>query len=290
MHYTLHQLAILRKVVELESITKAANELHLTQPAISIQLKKLQEQFDIPLTEVVGRKLYVTEFGHHIAELSKHVLEGADRINETANQYKGLLTGKLKISSASTGKYVIPYFLSSFIEEHKGINLILDVTNKTQVINSLKNNEIDFALVSVIPDEVEVEEEVLMKNELYMVGNKKEFDDSLPYIYREEGSATRKAMDDFLGESLDRKRLELTSNEAVKQAVIAGLGQSIIPKLGITNELNKGELFLLPTKGLPITTMWRLVWLKGKNLSPVAMTYLEYIREHRDDIMQTYFN
>ncbi len=114
MHYTLHQLKVFAKVCELKSITKASEELHLTQPAVSIQLKKLQDQFDIPLTEVIGRQLYVTEFGEQIVTVCNRLLQEAELIDYTTSQYKGLLTGKVHISSVSTGKYVIPYFLSGF--------------------------------------------------------------------------------------------------------------------------------------------------------------------------------
>lgn len=291
MNFTIHQLQIFLKVVEKKSITRASEELFMTQPAVSIQLKNLQDQFEIPLTEVIGRQLYVTDFGNEIAAISEKILNEIESLNFKTKSYKGLMTGKLVISSASTGKYVIPHFLSGFIEKHSGIDLILDVTNKSKVIESLKNNEIDFALVSVIPDKLEVEEEVLVENKLFLIGNTQKPDESKPFIFREEGSATRSAMENHFSNHRKgtRKRLELTSNEAIKQAVIAGLGNSLMPIIGINTELENKELFIIPTKGLPITTEWRLIWLKGKKLSPVSKAFLAFIRTEKEQILKNKF-
>lgn len=291
MNYTIHQLQIFLEVVKQESITKASEELFMTQPAVSIQLKKFQDQFSVPLTEVIGRKLHVTEFGREVAVMAKRVLAEVQEIQFKTKEYEGGLTGVLKISSASTGKYVIPYFLSDFLNENSGIDLRLDVTNKSKVIESLKNNEIDFALVSIIPDEMEFEEEKLVENKLYLVGNDPNIDRSKALIFREPGSATRYEMEQFFKskERKKRKKMELTSNEAVKQAVIAGLGYSILPIIGIKNELKNKELHILEMDNLPLKTEWRLIWLKGKKLTPVAQSYLDYIREHKAQLLEEHF-
>lgn len=289
MNYTLHQLQIFLQVVRQKSITKAAEELHMTQPAVSIQLKNFQNQFDIPLTEVIGKKLYVTDFGRSVAEIAENVLREADALINKTKDYHGLLTGNLRISSASTGKYVIPYFLSKFLHRHSSIELKLDVSNKTTVLKNLENNEIDFALVSVLPSTLNVEQEILLQNKLFLVNSTKKLQPNRPLIYREAGSATRSAMDQYFQDHTTRKSIELTSNEAVKQAVIAGLGYSIIPLIGIKNELSNKQLFIIPSKGLPIVTHWRLIWLKNKKLSPVAIAYLEYIRAEKDMITEKQF-
>lgn len=290
MNYTIHQLQVFLKVAEKESITKASEELFMTQPAVSIQLKKFQDQFAVPLTEVIGRKLYVTDFGKKIATMAERVLEEISNINYTTIAYKGIMTGRLRISSASTGKYVMPYFLSDFMQNHQGIDLILDVTNKSRVIESLKNNETDFALVSVLPDNINIEEEILIENKLYLLGRESVRDENKPLIYREEGSATRKAMEQyFQTHGAVRKRMELTSNEAVKQAVIAGLGYSIMPLIGIRNELLNKELHILSAADLPIKTEWRLIWLKDKKLSPVSEAFLQYLRQYKHEILADNF-
>ncbi len=292
MNYTIHQLQIFLKVIQTRSITKASEELFMTQPAVSIQLKKFQDQFDIPLTEVIGRQLYVTDFGIEIGKIAEKVIQELENINYKTQAYEGLLTGRLNISSASTGKYVIPYFLSGFLEKNTGIDLVLDVTNKSRVIESLKNNETDFALVSVLPDKLDIEEEVLIENKLYLFGNESRRRKDKALIYREEGSATRMAMEQYFDkhEGQQRKRMELTSNEAVKQAVIAGLGYSIMPLIGMKNELLSNELHLLASRGLPIKTEWRLIWLKGKKMSPVSEYYLEFIRTEKQKIREEYFD
>lgn len=300
MHYTLHQLKVFHKVCELESITKAAEQLHLTQPAVSIQLKKLQDQFDVPLTEVIGRKLFITEFGRQIAQVSDRILQEAQLINDTTNQYKGLLTGKIKISSVSTGKYVMPYFLTDYVHEHPNVELSMDVTNKNLVVESLAKNETDFALVSVLPD-LSLESEELMENKLQLVAGPKYFDyangmtkeelSEVTLIFREQGSATRNAMESFLNANGIKplRKLELVSNEAVKQAVSAGLGVSIMPMIGLRNELNLGLIKVIPMKGLPIITSWNLVYAKGKSLSPAGQALLDHIKEHKLKVIEKHF-
>ena len=130
MNYTLHQLQIFAKVVQLKSITKASEELYMTQPAVSIQLKNFQNQFEIPLTEIVGRQLYVTDFGMEVYKMSEKVINEVYAINYKTMAYKGHLTGRLILSIVSTGIYVMPYFLSEFIKKNEGVDLIMDVTNK----------------------------------------------------------------------------------------------------------------------------------------------------------------
>jgi DNA-binding transcriptional LysR family regulator len=302
MFYTLHQLQIFQKIVELRSITKASEELNLTQPAVSIQLKKFQDQFPIPLTEVVGRQLYITDFGKEIAATAEKILNEANAINYKTMAFQGKLSGKLKIASASTGKYVIPYFLSKFLSAHPEVELVINVTNKSKVVSSLEKNEVDFALVSVLPKKLKLETVSLMPNSLYLIGNKefksskidrkKDLFEKNPLIYREQGSATRNAMENFISshQYSVRKKIELMSNEAVKQAVVAGLGLSIMPLIGIKNELKNEDLQIIPVRGLPIHSDWNLVWIKSKNLSPVALAYLEYLDKKKDLIIKKSFN
>ena len=289
MNFTLHQLQIFLAVARHQSVTKAAEEMYMTQPALSIQLKNFQNQFDIPLVEKIGKRIYLTDFGQSMAEIAENVLKEADALRYKTKEYEGFLTGKLTIASASTGKYVIPYFLSEFIHQYPGIDLSLDVSNKTRVVNNLTNNEIDFAVVSVIPEKIAVNEEVLLENRLYLVGNTPDLIERRPLIYREAGSATRGAMERYFGNPTKRKSIELTSNEAVKQAVLAGLGYSVISLIGIKNELATDQLHIIPSKGLPITTLWRLVWLRDRKLSPIAANYLEFIREQKQKIIEKHF-
>ena len=302
MNYTLNQLQIFLKVSQTESITKAAEELYLTQPAVSIQLRNFQDQFDIPLTEVVGRRLYITDFGKEVALAAENIINEVNAIDYKTLAFKGKLIGKLKLSVVSTGKYVIPYFLSDFLKKNEGVELMLDVTNKAKVIEALSKNEVDFALVSVLPTDLSIESVELMQNKLYLVGNKehkqkrkvndKEIFETLPLIYREVGSGTRHVMEKFIEQnSLPvQKKMELTTNEAVKQAVIAGLGYSIMPLIGLKNELVNGDLHIIPVKGFPITSTWHLIWLKGKKHAPAATAFLQYIRNEKDRIIKEKFD
>jgi DNA-binding transcriptional LysR family regulator len=302
MNYTLNQLQIFLKVVQTQSVTKASEELFLTQPAVSIQLKNFQDQFDIPLTEVVGRKLYVTDFGREIAVAAENILNQVHAINNKTLAFKGQLTGRLKISVVSTGKYVMPYFLTDFIKKNNGVDLLMDVTNKNKVIESLEKNEVDFALVSILPSKLNVEKLDLLQNKLFLVGNKrasnkkeskaKEVFKDLPLIFREDGSGTRQTMELFIERNklAITKKMELTSNEAVKQSLLAGLGYSIMPLIGIRNELNNHELHIIPVKGLPIKTTWSLIWLKGKKHSPVCEAYLNYVKSEKSKIIKQTFD
>lgn len=291
MNYTIHQLEVFLRVAREKSITKAAEALFMTQPAVSMQLKNFQDQFDLPLYEVIGRQLYITDFGQEIVEQAGRVMHEMADIQYKMAAYKGLIAGKLHIASASTGKYVLPFFLAEFLAQNPGIDLVLDVTNKRAVVEQLKNNEIDFAFVSVPPENINIEEELFLENRLYLVSNEANPHHDKPLIHREEGSATRVAMEQYFGTNKgnQRKQMELTSNEAVKQAVIAGLGNSIMPLIGIKNEIFSKELFLIPAEGLPIATQWRLTWLKGKRLSPVAKAFLGFIREHKTQLLELHF-
>lgn len=301
MNYTLNQLQIFLKIVQTQSVTKASEELHLSQPAVSIQLRNFQDQFDIPLTEVLGRKIHITDFGYEIAEAAENIINQVHAINFKSHSYKGQLSGRLKLSVVSTGKYVMPYFLAGFMKQHTGIELLMDVTNKSKVIESLENNEVDFALVSILPSTLKIEKLDLLQNKLFLVGNteskfkggldSKQLLEELPLIYREKGSSTRQTMETFIKRKQVSviKKMELTSNEAVKQAVKAGLGYSIMPLIGIKNELQNQELQIIPVKGLPIKTTWSLIWLKGKNHSPVSLAFLNSLKKDKSQIVQEKF-
>ena len=301
MNYTLHQLEIFRTIAELQSVTKASEHLFLTQPAVSIQLKNFQAQFNLPLFEIVGRKLYITEFGEEISETAFKILEQVENIKYKSAIFEGKIAGKLNISIVSTAKYTMPYFLSDFIKTNEMVSLTMDVTNKMTVLRSLENNECDFAMVSTIPKKLNIHRIELMKNKLYFVANRdfnpskkkvllKDLNTSL-FIFREPGSATRLAMEQYLVKHkiAIEKEMELTSNEAVKQAVIAGLGISIMPIIGIKNELRNGDLQIIEMTDFPLETNWNLIWLKSKNLSLVAKTFKNHLEENKEKIIKQHF-
>lgn len=302
MNHSLQQLEVFARIAEVGSITRAADELHLSQPAVSIQLRNFQRQFEIPLTELIGRKLHITEFGWEIAHAARKVLEEVRLIESKARAHKGKLSGRIRVAVVSTGKYVMPYFLSDFLARHPGVELFMDVTNRSRVIQSLENNSVDFALVSIAPPHLITERVELMQNKLFLVGNRppenrkgalsKDMLKELPLIYREEGSGTRMVMETFMAKNKLKvqKKLELTSNEAVKQAVMAGLGYSIMPLIGIKEELEIGSLHIIPAKGLPVKSVWNLVWLKGKQFAPQVKQYIDYLKKDKYRIMKERFD
>lgn len=300
MNYTLNQLNIFLKVVQNESITKAAQELFLSQPAVSIQLKNFQDQFDLPLTQVVNRKLFVTDFGREVALTAEKILNEVNEMNFKTAIFKGKISGTLKVSVVSTGKYVIPYFLGDFLQKHPDIELQLDVSNKSKITSDLSTNSVDVSLLSTLPESLNVEQITLMPNHLHLVSGAafdkvksiKDLPYNIPFIYREDGSATRKSMEEYVqkhGLSV-RKKLVLTSNEAVKQAVIANLGVSIMPLIGIRNELKNGQMHSLPLEGLPIVSEWDLVWIKGKRMFPAAQAFIDYVKENKASIIDKHFS
>ena len=301
MSYTFHQLKIFQIICETGSITKAAGKLKLTQPAVSIQLKNLQEQFEIPLTEVIGRKIYITDFGKKVAEAADRILNEAESIDHLTLAHKGFLTGKLSIINASTAKYVMPFFMAEFINQHAGLELNIKVSNKSDVIKALEANQVDFAMVSMLPKDLSIERTPLLPSRLYLVGaphlirNKGRLNhhdlEELPLIFREEDSASRITLNKFLKENQlnIKNRLVLSSNEAVKQALIAGLGHSLLSLNGIKNELLNKELEIIPMNNLPIILEWNLIWLKEKKFSPAALAYLDFLRANKERLIKQHF-
>jgi DNA-binding transcriptional LysR family regulator len=187
------------------------------------------------------------------------------------------------------------------MQKHNGVELTIDVTNKDKVIESLENNEVDFSLVSIPPNSNKFEKLDLLQNKLFLVGSseavfnktttKKDLFKNLPIIFRENGSGTRQTMEKYFERNKISvlKKMELTSNEAVKQSLLAGLGYSIMPLIGIKYELQNNKLQIIPVNGLPIKTSWSLIWLKEKKLSPVAMAFLEDLKKEKEQIVEKNF-
>lgn len=301
MNFTLNQLQIFLKVVQTRSITKASDALNLTQPAVSIQLRNFQDQFDIPLTEIIGRRVHITTFGKEVALTAEKILEQVQTINFKTHAFKGKLAGRLRIASVSTGKYVMPFFITDFLKDNPGVELHLDVSNKFQVSEALEKNETDFAIVSIPPKHLLIDYVDLMKNHLFLIGKEpimlkkgqslQDFFQALTLIFREEGSGTRQVMERYLSQNGLKftKRMELTSNEAVKQAILAGFGYSIMPLIGIRRDLLGEELHIIPVKNLPVVSNWQLIWMKGKRHSPIAEALLKHLEKEKEAIAKKFF-
>lgn len=301
MNYTLHQLRVFLAIVDCKSITKASIYLNLSQPAVSIQFKNFQDQFSLPLIDVISKKVFITDFGMEIAKAARNIITEVEEINYKIEQFNGLISGKIRITSVSTGKYILPYFISDFFMNNMGVDLFLDSLNKPQVVEALKENQTDFALISVLPSNLELEEMILLPNHLFLVCSTvlwNLYDQDLktilqnrPFLLREEGSATRNISEKFLDKNnvKPNKKIELTSNEALKHAIIAGMGISILPLASMKDQILDGSLTIINIEELPIVTNWRLVWLKEKSLSPAARAFLSYLESEKSAIQNKHF-
>ena len=302
MHFTLQQLRAFVTVVSAGSITRAAEELHLTQPAVSMQLRGFEDGFERPLFERVGRRMDLTPFGEEVLEHAKSLLIEAQSIHRKRSEQPGEWNGNLSIATVSTGKYVLPRFLAAFAADHPQVAIQLEVTNRSRVIELLEENAIDYALVSLPPERMEVESIPLVPNELHLVApagwripdpDTPEFEAWLsesPLIFREPGSGTRRAFERLLaarGIQVDPV-WEFATNEAVKQAVIAGMGVSLMSVAGFAPEKRLGLIASVPVRG-DWETAWQLVRRKGKPVTPLRARFEAHLLAKRDSIVAQHF-
>jgi len=292
MNFTLHQLYIFGTVAEQKSMTKAARQLHMTQPAVSIQIKQLQQSVDIPLIEVLGRKLYLTEAGKRLYEVYKTIDRELESFDAVISQLKGGLKGTLNVSCASTAKYFLPYLLGEFQKRYPEVKISLKVTNRNDVIHHLSQNEYDLAILTQIPKDESITSIPFLENPLVMVAHpehrlsdeKKISIDQLkdePFIFRELGSGTRMEMEKYLKEhGINIKPImEMGMNEAIKQAIMAGIGLSIISKLSLGNELALNKISILDMPDFPLMTQWNVLFKKEKKLTPVTQNFISFLQE-----------
>lgn len=302
MNLTLHQLRAFHAVAKYQSITKAAVAMNMTQPAVSIQLKNLQEQFSVPLTEIIGKKIHITEFGQELVDASERIFAEMESIETKMLELKGLLGGKIRISSVSTGKYIIPYLMSDFMQIHPHVDISLEVSNRYNVLAHLQENTTDLALMSILPDDLDLESISIAENNWYLACAfdkidyfKKEIEKEnwtkVPMILREKGSGTRTQMEKFFSERdiAIESKMELATNEAVKQAVMAGLGVSVLSNFSMTQELKDKRLSIIPYPGLPLKADWRLIWLKQKKHPPAAKAFIRWLGENKTEIFKDHF-
>lgn len=302
MNLTLHQLKAFQAVAKFQSITKAADAMNMTQPAVSIQIKNLQEQFSVPLTEIIGKKIHITEFGQELVDTAERIFAEMNSIETKMLELKGLLGGKIRISSVSTGKYIIPYLMSDFMKIHPHVDISLEVSNRFNVLAHLQENSTDLALVSILPDDLDLESISLAENNWYLTcaydkvqayreAIEKGNWSKVPMILREKGSGTRTAMEKFFADkeiSIESK-MELATNEAVKQAVMAGLGASVLSNFSMTQELKEKRLAIINYPGLPIKADWRLIWLKQKKHPPAVKAFIRWLGENKTEIFKDHF-
>ena len=302
MNISLQQLKALQAVSKYQSITKAAETMDMTQPAVSIQLKNLQEQFDVPLTEIIGKKIHITEFGQELVDAADRIFGELNSIENRMLELKGLLGGKVRISAVSTGKYIIPYLIADFMKIHPHVDFSLEVSNRFNVLAHLQENTTDLALVSLMPDDLDLENIQLTSNKWYLAcspENKEKYQaevnagnwSKIPFVLREKGSGTRTMMEKFFNDRdihVD-SRMELATNEAVKQAVMAGLGASVLSNFSMINELEEKRIEIIEYPGLPIEADWKLIWLKQKKHNPAVKAFIRWMAENRNKIFLEHF-
>lgn len=291
IHATLHQFKVFEATARHGSFTRAAEELFLTQPTVSMQVKQLTKAVGLPLFEQVGKKLYLTDAGRELFSTCQDIFSRLDQLEMRVADMKGMKQGQLRLAVITTAKYFVPRLLGPFCQIYPGIDVSLIVTNHEQVIERLSDNQDDLYIMSQLPEHMDIEAYPFLDNPLVVIApnshplaGKKNIPISElvgeHFIMREPGSGTRRSVQKlFDQEGISVKvRLELGSNEAIKQAIAGGLGLSVLSRHTLTPESSNSELTVLDVQGFPIHRNWYAVYLSGKQLSVVASTFLDYLK------------
>ena len=290
MHITLRQLRIFESVTRRLSYTRAAEELHLSQPAVSMQIRQLEDTIGLELFEKYGKRIQLTDAGRELFHYSETISYQLREAKEILESMKGLKKGRLKLAVASTINYFAPRLLASFNKRYPGVSLHLDVTNRKQIIRLLETNGTDLVLMGQPPDELELEATPFMDNPLVVIAPPEHplaAMEHIPlarlaeeiFVVREAGSGTRIAMERvFAAQELElRLGMEMTRNETIKQAVRSGLGLSVVSRHTIELELETKRLLELDVEGFPIIRKWYLVYRAEKRLSPLADAFKQFL-------------
>ena len=290
MNFTFRQLQLFEAVARNSSFTRAAEELHLTQPAVSTQIKQLEDEVGIPLFEHMSRKIFLTEAGREMYEFSRSIAQKFTDIRMVLDEMKGVRRGNLNISVTSTGKYFAPYLLAAFCRQHAGITVNLDVTNRETLLRQLADNIPDMAIMGSPPEGMNLVASSFMSNPLVVIARpdhplvnsgrislQRLLQES--FIVREKGSGTRNAIERFLMQrnlTMDTS-MEMSRNEAINHAVMAGLGLGIVSIHALEMELTLKRLVVLNVEGFPILKDWYLVHRLDKRFSAAAQGFKEFV-------------
>lgn len=290
MHVTFRQLEVFETAARLLSYTRTAETLHMSQPAVSMQIKQLEGSVGLPLFEMLGKKLYLTDAGKELYIYGKEIFQLLDEAEAVVESMKGLHSGRLKISVATTASYFVTRLLAAFSKRFEGVQINLDVTNRESLRRQLEDNEPDMVIMGQPPEGIEVDSQAFMSNPLVMVAPADHLlvkEKNIPlsrfadehFVVRETGSGTLGAIERFFAEHEVpfHTGIEMSSNEAIKQAVEAGLGLGIASIHTLELELETGRLVLLDVEDFPIRRQWYLVQRKGKRLSVVAQAFKEFV-------------
>jgi len=289
---TLRQLKVFEAVARQLSFSRAAEELHLTQPAVSAQVRALEQHAGLPLFEQLGKKVFLTPAGRQMLESSRAILEQVQAAEHSLATFRGVKGGRLNVSVISAGDYFFPKLLVAFAGRHEGIELNFGVCNREELLAQLEANATDLAIMVRPPSQPDMVAEpfaphpyVVVANTSHpLVGKRRISMDSLlgePFIVRERGSDTWNSMEDGFGARVDKLNvvMQIKSTETIKQAVIAGMGLSFLSAHTLSRELQARELAVLDVRGLPLMLNWYVVHRAGKRLPPVAEAFKAFLLE-----------
>lgn len=293
-HATLHQLRIFHAVAQNGSFARAAEALHLSPPTLSLQVKQLSESVGQPLFEQLGKKIYLTAAGRTLAAACEDIEARMERLGEDLAALQGVERGSVKLAILTTVKYTVPKLLGGFCAAHPGIDVAMVVGNREKLLQRLAGNEDDLYIMGQPPDQMDVVSEAFADNPLVLVappdhplvGKKRIAPERLrsePFILREPGSGTRLTSEKFFADHgiTMKNRLEVGSNEAIKQTVAGGLGLAVLSAHTVTSELALGELVQLDVRGFPLIRRWHVVVPRGKRLSAAAQAFKDWLFTHR---------
>jgi len=300
-HTTFRQMEIFSAIARVKSFTRAAEELHLTQPTVSMQMKKLEDSVGLPLVEQIGKRIFLTDAGTALYETCREIFSSLECFEMLTADMKGLKQGHLRIAVVTTAKYFAPRLLGPFCQKYPGVEVSLKVTNRERMLERITENLDDLYIMGQPPNGVELHSEPFLSNPLVALSSRdhplagkrrislKRFLEE-PFILREPGSGTRIAMERLLDEHnlKPRIRMELGSNEAIKQAIVGGLGVSVLSKHTLALEGHMSELAILEVDGFPIMRQWHVAYVKDRRLSIIAETFLDHLREAGADWEQRY--
>ena len=290
MNITFRQLRLFLALAQTESVTKAARMMHITQPTASMQLKDMTENIGSPLFEVISKRIHLTALGKEFEKTARETIDRWETFEQYVTQMKGLTKGRLRVAVVSTAKYFIPKLLGSFCSKYPEVDISLEILNRDGVIKRLEDNSDDLYVMSRPPLHIDLEDQILMPNPLCMIAyknhplaNKKNLRlQDLKYerfILREVGSGTRMSVDMHFKQKkfTPSLLLELGNNEAIKKAVASHLGVAVISIHALDQFDYDHEISVLKLQDFPIDSQWHLVYLKGKQLSPIAKAFYGHV-------------